>query len=106
MHVDDHNKFDEIPVGVDVLVTHGAAYGKLDFCDLRSCLPPNSYATDLHNHARRYSLGEVEPPVLQRKGSRELVKAIARIRPGKPCLLLLNLSPLELQNNDGMSSPT
>lgn len=80
-HVDDHNRFDEIPAGIDILVSHGAAYGKLDYSELRFCMPPDQH--DYYNAPRRGSfLGESDPPVLTRKGSRELLKAIVRTKCG------------------------
>jgi hypothetical protein len=80
-HVDDHNRFDEIPAGIDILVSHGAAYGKLDYSDVRFCMPPDQH--DYYNARRRGSfLGDGDPPMLNRKGSRELLKAIVRTKCG------------------------
>ena len=84
--VDDRNRFDEvpssppsplslfahlcltpsshtthqIPAGIDVLVSHGAAYGKLDFADLRGCEHGHSHSHS-HSHSHGYSESSLRP---------------------------------------------
>lgn len=58
-------RFDDIPEGIDVLVTHGPAYGKLDVSDSGSSLSGKEYQSD-RTHT----------------GSRELDEAIRHVRPG------------------------
>lgn len=65
-------RFDEIPMGINVLVTHGPAFGKLDLTSTGWSSPPS----------RRNNENEGPGTQTQRCGSRELAEVMKAVKPG------------------------
>lgn len=75
-HSSTSGRFDEIPEGIDVLVTHGPSFGRLDFTPV-GWLSMSTKGVDQNDYrSAGHNIGQ------GRSGSTELRDAIEHIRPG------------------------